>query len=331
MNLSFAIDIDALLEKYADASLELTIHERVLSEWRGFGTLIHPYKELMKSPLMRTIENLPTGLKKRWQEALKKNKRRGCLLDWDGTFPQNSVNEMMNLIGQFQVALLETTRACVAGGVGEEDCSRIVNELSGMELCKFHSVSNSNGFSAARILSDAPLQKGQDCKHEWGRRYTSWIRLSSWAVLVDRYALSNHLSRIRGMEVSGLDRFLRDAIARPIEESVRIRIFVARQPEHTDADIDEFCESIRARCAGGAIKELHIHVARDYEFGSIAHHRSLRLDYAIFGFDKGIDVFGGQFASQNYVLWRKDLAAHRTFEEEEAMLKACSIESRQLL
>ncbi|WGS45282.1 hypothetical protein LFL97_21280 [Burkholderia sp. JSH-S8] len=331
MNLSFAVDIDALSEKYPDASLALTIHERVLSEWRGHGTLIHPCKDLMKSPLIRAIDNLPMGLKKRWQEALKRNKRRACLVDWDGSFPQNSADEMMHLIGQFQIALLESTRACVAGGVGEDDCSRIANELKGMELCKFHSVSNSSSFSAARILSEAPLEKGQNCKDEWKRRYTSWIRLSSWAVLVDRYAMSNHLSRNRRMEVSGLDRFLRDAIARPIAESVRIRIFVARQPEHTNADVDEFCESIRSHYVGGAVKELHIHILKDREFGDIAHHRSLRLDYMIFGFDKGIDSFGGEFSSQNYVLWRKDLAAHRTFESEEAMLKACSNDSRQLL
>lgn len=293
--------------------------------------LVHPCMKLKQSPLQSSIDRLPVAIKKKWQVALTVNKRRGCPVEWDGTFPQESVEEIRNLVGHFKVALLDSARACIACGIPEDEHSKIIEDLNGLELCKFNSVSNSRYFSESRELAEASLKAGELCGAAWTRRYTPWIKTTAWAILVDRFVLSNHLGRVKRKEVSGLTRLLRDAMVRSAGQSTRLRFFVARQPEHSDADVNEFCENIKQLCVGSAIKELHLHILNDVDFGRIAHHRFMRLDYAIFGFDKGIDAFGGDASKQNCVLWKKDQLAHSTFDKEEADLRAASVEVRQII
>lgn len=98
----------------------------------------------------------------------------------------------------------------------------------------------------------------------------------------------------------------------------------------TDKDVDEFCEDLVKQYSGAAIAELHVHIMSDRTFSNICHHRFMRLDYAIFGFDEGIDAFGGDDAWRNCVLWKVDQRAQPTFDAEENALRAAATEVRQL-
>ena len=331
MAISFAIDPDAITDIVGDASLARSLHERVLIEWRNSGILVHPGMELKKSPLLNSINRLPVAIKMKWQVALAANKRRGCPVEWEGSFPEDDVDEIKYLTGQFKVALLDSARACIACAIPDDEHSRIFDKLDGLELCKFNNVSNSHYFSEAKALAEASLEAGESCGAAWARRYTPWIKTTSWGILVDRYILANHLDRLRRNEVSGLARFLRDAMLLGPKQSIRLRLFVARQPGHSNSDVNEFCEDLQQRYAGSSIKELHVNILNDATFGGIAHHRFQRLDYAIFGFDKGIDAFGGDRAKQNSVLWKRDQLAHQTFSKEETDLRNATIETRQLI
>lgn len=327
MLIPFSIDPEALGHQGADLSAIVACHRRVIQQWRKHGVLIHSHGALRDSSLLRMVEKLPQECRKLWKAALSSTRRKPSLVPWDGTFPNNELSELSTLSGQFNLALLESTRAQAVCGLDIHEASRFFEALNGMELCKFHSACESSNFSQAETLATQALEKGENCGQQWKERYSSHIKHATHITVVDRYIVANHLHRLFKKELSGLTRLLTDAFNRPSNRQVNIKIFSAIQnigkdfgPEDHNV-LDEFIDNLTARYKGGGIGKLEVYVLRDKDFSRHAHARYFRTDYSIFGIDRGLDSFGGYNASNDTLVWRDDTGASPIFSKQEANLQ----------
>lgn len=328
MLIPFSIDPEALDYQDMDLSAIVACHRRVIQQWRKHGVLVHSHGALKDSSLLQMVEKLPQECRKLWKAALSSTRRRPASIPWDGKFPDAELAELSALSEQFDLALLDPTRAHAVCGLEAHEASRICEVLLGMELCKFHSACESNNFSRAEALAKLPLVSGKNCGQEWHARYSGHISQASHIAVVDRYIVANHLHRLFRKELSGLARLLTDAFNRPRHEQVSIKIHSAIQnigkrfSVEDDKALDEFIDNLTTRYRGGGIGKLEVYVLRDKDFSRHAHARYFRTDYSVFGIDRGIDSFGGFSASHDSFVWRDDTGATPIFSTQEAQLQA---------
>lgn len=328
MLIPFSIDQDALKCAGEDISASTATHRQVLREWRRHGSLVHSHARLNDSPLLKAIEQLPQECKKLWQTALKHNRRSPTSTAWNGLFPNDDIKGLAELSKDIKVALLDPVRSFVIGGLAPHEACKIENTLAGLELCKFHSISDSTCFSAAESLAGRDLRSNDDCNLEWRKRYTPWLNQAEHVVVVDRYIFVSHLRRIVHGEVSGLIRVFDDCFKRARDKKVSIKILCAIDQEKFPTDaliiaaIQDLGEDLAKKYSGGGIRDMALIVARDTDFAKVAHERYLRTDYSIFGIDRGIDAFGGIAASHDSVVWQKDAAINTEFSSRESYLES---------
>lgn len=337
MLVPFSIDPEALCNEGLDLSAVVACHRRVIQEWRKHGILVHSEGALTNSALLNKIEKLPQECRKLWKAALTSTRRRPASVQWDGTFPENDLSEMNGLSTEFDLALLDPVRAQAICGLDAHQSSRIYETLSGMELCKFHAVSESNNFSRAEAIAKRPLAAGDNCGREWHARYSSYIKQAAHVTIVDRYICANHLHRLFKKELSGLTRLLTDALNRPRSRQVSIKLFCAVQnigreisPDDQQA-INDFIDNLSARYRGGGIGRMDVCILKDRDFSAYAHARYFRTDYSVFCIDRGIDSFGGFIALKDSLVWRDDTSASSVFSKQEAQLQAAAAQCIQII
>lgn len=327
MLVSFSLDPDALHCNREDLSISIANHRRIIAEWRKHGMLVHSHGALKESALIKAVEDLPQECRKLWKTAFSYNRRRPSTTEWDGSFPNASLEDLSPLSSEFVLALLESTRAVVVGRLGENQSSRFEPLLGGMELCKAHAVSESAVFQQADQLSMNPLPPGASCGTEWASRYTGYLKQADNVTVVDRYILANHERRRNRGEVSGLNRLLSDCFARPRNAPITIKVICAVQNKNfpllpNEAKLlQDFVHDLAIRYSGGGIRSLECFVLEDEKFAKHCHSRYFRADYAVFGIDSGLDAFGGATSSRGCVVWRNDTAMEPYFSTQEAELQ----------
>jgi hypothetical protein len=337
MPIPFSIDPDALECDLTDLSLSITTHRRVIQEWRRHGVLVHSHGPLKDSAIFKKIEALPQEFRKMWKSALVSTRRKQSTKIWDGLFPGTELQDLLPVSNEFRLALFDTTRAVIVGGVDSAECSRIVPELGNMEICKLHSVNESFYFAEAARTANRVLNVGDNCATEWRDRYSSHITQADHIAVVDRYILANHNWRLRKNEISGLHRLLDNCFSRSKEKKVNVKLLCAVQNNNSTLSSDEileinlFCNDIASRYSGGGIRQISFFVLPDKDFSKIAHERYVRSDYTIFGMDSGLDVFGGLLAKKSSVVWRHDTAESLHFNQQEAALQLNVLVNRQLI
>jgi hypothetical protein len=327
MLVSFSLDPDALQCAGEDLSVSVAVHRRVINEWRKHGVLVHSPGALKESALLKAVEGLPQESRKLWKTAFRYSRRRPATVDWDGSFPNQSLDEMSHLASEFMLALLETTRSVVVGKLGENESSRVEPSLADMELCKVHAVSESNCYQLADALSLKSLHAGDHCGREWAERYSSHLKQADHVAVVDRYILANHEWRRRDGKASGLNRLLNDCFKRPRDRAVNIKVMCAVQNEGDPLSYDEnqqvqdFLQDLANQYCGGGIRSLDCYVLTDDKFRKFCHTRYFRTDYVVFGIDGGLDILGGATADRGCVFWRNDTAKDPYFSTQEAALQ----------
>lgn len=337
MPVPFSIDPDALEFDGSDASLSIAMHRRVIQEWRRHGVLIHSHGPLKDSAILKKIEALPQECRKMWKSALVYTRRRQASKEWDGLFPNADLLDLLPVSHEFCLALFDTTRAVVVGGLSSTESSRIEPALAGMEICKLHAVSESLHFTKAEKTATRVLNAGDNCSVEWKERYHSHLIQADNISIVDRYILANHNWRVANNEISGLHRLLDNCFSRPRDKKVNVKLFCAIQnanptPSSSElVEINNFFLDLSTRYSAGGIRQIDCYVLTDKKFSGVAHERYVRSDYTIFGIDGGLDVFGGTVAKKSSVVWRHDTAESSHFGSAEAALQLNALVSRQLV
>ncbi|MES2898676.1 MAG: hypothetical protein V4723_03055 [Pseudomonadota bacterium] len=337
MLIRFAVDPDAIDADANDLSVSIAVHRRLLKEWRKYGMLVHGFGPLKESAVFSQVNKLPQECRRLWKVAIQNSRRRAASSEWNGYFPNDDLSDLEPFAKDFDLALLESSRAVVVGGVGIHDSSRIDARLHGLEICKIHSVSESQRFIRADEVAKRPLPKGADCRNEWNERYGEYVEHAAHVVVVDRYIYANQMRRTIAGENSGLDRVLSSCFKRSRERPVNVAILCALQhpgPSVTVAEqgaIETFVHELEKRYCGGGIRSIEFYICTDRDFASHTHERYLRTDYSVFGIDGGIDVFGGDFSHKGSVVWRHDNAETTRFTLNEAALKLSSFFHKTLL
>jgi len=327
MPVSFAVDLEAITEASSDVSQLVETHRRVLLEWRDLGQLIHPGDRLTDSPLLDAIDNLPGSAKKLWTVALKYNKRKPCAQPWDGSFEEEVIRRLRL---EWKLSLLQSARATLIGNLEDDEASKCIPELDGMEVCRFHGIAQAKNLTESRNALTNAIEAGGIPRDEWMRRYGTWIRACDSAVLVDRYGLKDYLNCERAGKTSGLWLALRSFHAREKNTPVNINVFVGDQDVSYN-DLEDFSERVTSQLANGGIRRLNIVAAPDSAFRDHCHHRYMRCDYAVFGFDQGFSAFSGEKIAKDCVIWKKDRAQDQIFDRSETNLSQAGFYRKEIL
>ena len=321
MPVIFSVDPEAITDSANDLSQIVEMHRRVLLDWRDLGLLVHPGAKLSESPILKAIEQLPVAVKKLWFMALRYNKRRACTAPWSGTFEEDTC---ASLHREWELALLQSARATLIADLEDDQISKCIPALGGMEICRFHGFGQSKKMTESRSAMTSSLQAGANCRDEWARRYGSWVRACDTASLVDRYALKDHVHCEKIGKKSGLWLALHSFFLRKREMPVGLEIILGDQ-DIGFSEIEDFSERLERDLALGGIRSLKLIIAPDSAFRDHCHHRYMRCDYAVFGFDLGFSAFSGDQIGKDCVVWKKDRAEDPIFDgSEKHLIQSCS-------
>ena len=275
----FAIETEAIDDSTTPAHIK-----RLLDRWKRFGVLVYPRRG--DAALANAIAVLSPAPRKYWKSAWAKViKNNGNAYRWtpnDGiAFEWEKIDTpgaLANLDDEFEVAILEETRAAVLEIPDGE--SRCFGQVEGMRLWD---IDVSEKFSCSETLSSASIGIGESTTHIWNQRFQRVAAYSREVAIVDQYAArDNNLNGILR-----LLRFLdRDA------GSCHVSVYSSLDPNGGGA---KFIESqIRAKTAkfsGSGIRSVEVLLFDEWGFKKYAHDRHLRFDNNVFRIGRGIRIF----------------------------------------
>lgn len=322
MPLAFAIDPDAIPHQHPDLSYTISVHKAIIRDWRRYGSLVHPGGNLTESVLMESIETLPLALRQLWKQALRHNKRRPSERPWDGSINDPSCEI---LVGDVEVLLLETTRATLVADLSDDSLSGFPEKLKGIEVCRFHGFSETQSLTTSRQKTSQSLLVGSNCAAEWKHRFGSWVAACDNATLVDRYGLVDYSRVFADAKKPGIWRALESFAQRRADRQVNVDLFLGDEAVSA-AQIGAFESRAYDNLRNRGIRRLRLTVAPDSAFRDWCHHRYMRCDYAVFGFDKGFRVFSGDIVREDAVFWQNDRAEDPVFDRSEAALTRESLQ-----
>ncbi|MEB3198154.1 MAG: hypothetical protein VKP62_13220 [Candidatus Sericytochromatia bacterium] len=291
MIVSFSVD-RAVFEAFDphDAVVQQA-HLRLQEAWRLVGKLHLPTRDDERRAWFRALQQLPTPLRKRWQQGLMQN--RWALAD------------------QADLHCVTPAQAAASGLTPTQISLRPAGQP---ETCRFDCADRALGFQQARAQAHLGIPAGTRVQELWERKFAALLAQARHVVLVDRYALAAHLDTRRA-QPSGLARLLRelDGLTRP----VNVTLYTQLWSGHRTA-----LKQLAAGLTQGGIREWRVRLAQDETFVRHAHDRHLRIDRTLIQLGKGIEVLAGEyvFGASDY-----DLKPFTPFarQREEELRRAC--------
>ena len=278
MLLQFAIETEAINKSATRAQIK-----RLVDNWERFGILVYPRR--WDTAIACIIAKLPPVPRKYWQstwaEVVKNNGRTlrcvpsdGVVFDWKGIDTQDALDTAS---GEFDVAILEETRAVVLGIPDGE--SRCFGQVEGIRLSD---IDISKKFSYSETLSSTPIGIGESISHIWSQRFQRLAAYSREIVVVDQYVA-------RGSNVDGMLCLMRllDRDATDCRLTVYSSLDQYGKPECIEARI----RATTAKFAGNGIGKVSVRLFDESDFKKYAHDRHIRFDNSVVRIGRGMRIF----------------------------------------
>ena len=300
MLVPFVIDAESLAPDPGWTPAQLLIcHQSLLDMWQCIGILKHDADSFETSCLNKAIQQLPQKIRPLWHAVLGRDPRLllACGNGWDGNVTPNNIKQ---LDGVAQVALVDDTRAEVDFGLAEEVLSSPAQGVSNVEICRILAVAHAKTFQDALARAATHIEPRETFKEIWAERFQSLACAPiKRVVIVDRFAIGQLFNPPR-QQLAGLDRFLRllDADA---SGSRHVTLYSSWADLSRATGMDEIEAELkllisRSRLRRGTIKQLKVVMLPNPVFGDVAHDRFVRFERLVWDIGLGLKVFEGAFA-----------------------------------
>ena len=291
MLVKFALELDAIDENVRKQDLEF-----LMETWENFGILVHPTrkdienaKEKSRTPKARQLW-ITT-----WTLVLKKNLSLRFQPLNEGSFDWEkiqSVDDLAQHSGKFEVALLEETRA-EALGIGDGETKKF-DEIEGVRFADYPLWrAEFQKASLPRIASLPYIARGSDRKDIWEKYFHQLAEISREIVIVDRYAMGE--DNIQGVFWL-LERLTEIAKASKIQINAGLKS--EKEPHRGRREI---VGDFRRKFRGKHIIPTEVRLFDDWDpMSKDAHDRHIRFDNHVIGIGRGAaetfrneEIFGG--------------------------------------
>lgn len=282
MLVKFAIEPEAI-----DDSTTQACANRLMTIWEHFGILTYPDFNIISSQIKR----LPPGSSRRLWEVVwrrvsrnRHHYRRSYAIDDEFTF--SGINEPYQLtqISEFEVAVLEETRAAVLD-IPEGE-GKFYGDVEGIRLCE---VDQSQKFQRSYQLSQDIVRINKSVDDLWKERFQRFAEYSQNVVIFDRFAVRDDANR----NVSGLFKLI-DFLDRDAS-GCRITIYSSPDPNiNEQAAVDSARNNLQLKFGelnGDGIRSVEVRLFLDRIFRVPGHDRHIRFDDNIFSIGIGVELF----------------------------------------
>lgn len=286
----FAIEADAVSMDWLNPRQRRSLVSRIIEIWEKVGILVLPAEQATSGEPPVWVSTLPPDMRDRWVTAFKVLHLTPGPPGWTGISSDQQLEQLATLRGSVEVALLEETLA-VEFGVNEDEGALHHQDLD-LELVCIDSVENSRRFKDALDLSVTSVGPEDDAEQLWNSRFKQLAGISRHCVVVDRYAIVDHLrAALRSSkppQQTGLENFLRwtDACARKMS----ITLIAGLQHDETPATMREAVREIAQKCRRGGLRHLRLVLVDGFAFGKISHKRHIRFDRHVCCVDHGLKL-----------------------------------------
>ncbi|MCA9520319.1 MAG: hypothetical protein KC609_05080 [Myxococcales bacterium] len=285
---SFSVDADALRASELPLPLRIATHRRLLDCWQRYGVLVLFGPSLEESAVFSALTDLPQALRKRWQELLKRGRRRVASPRNGDPSRVESLAELAPLARGVELFCFDEVRAHVLGV--PEDAFSIALDDGAVEICRFDCADQAEAFRRAERLGEREIEAQSLVANVWSERFAPLLEHSRTLTVVDRYALKGLVDRPDGQ--SGLRRLLTEIDAG--DRARQLTLFSASQVDYSHSALLGAIDDRVKACRRGGLREVKLYLSDDRSFGRIAHYRYLRFDQTLCQLDVGLDVLAGR-------------------------------------
>lgn len=291
MIIRFAVDSTAFADDKSDLAAERAVHLRLIELWEKYGILVSDSDPISASNLAKKLEQSDQSIRKLWIEAMKKNRRRSARGGIPALETAETADALLSWQHEIDVALLEKTRAVLAGLPPDDDCYQCAS--AGIEICRFDLADRSKRFAEAIALSVAPIAKGTLVSTVWRDRFLPAAGVCKKQItVVDRYCAANHAaSKLRGSAYSGLRKIVTEVNAMSLGVGMTL---YSSPADRSEADVVAAVTDLIANTNRNGIREFTLHLCDEAKFGRSIHGRYVRFDNVVLDIDTGLEVLEGK-------------------------------------
>ena len=283
MLIKFAIETDAI-----DDSTTQACANRLMTIWESFGILVYPDSEAISNQ----IKQLPPGRSRRlwevaWRRVSRNRRHYRHSYEADDDFAFSSINEphLLAQRGEFELAVLEETRASVLG-ISEEESGKFFGDVEGVKLCE---VDQSQKFQHSLQRSQEIVRIDKSVEDLWQERFQRFAEYSQNIVIFDRFAVRDDANQ----NISGLFRLI-DLLDRDAS-GCNITIYSSPDPNiNQHAAIESVRNNLQSKFGGlngNGIGSVEARLFLDRKFRLPGHDRHIRFDDNIFSIGIGVELF----------------------------------------
>ena len=281
MLVKFALESDAI-----DNSTTQACNNRLVEVWERFGILVFSNPQAIPNRI-RALAPEPQG---RWQRTWARvlryphRFRRSISLDENFTFSDISEPDQLAQHHEFEVAVLEETRAFeldIPEGEG-----RFFGDVEGVRLCE---IDQSQIFRRSNRRNEEIVRIDKSVEALWQERFRQFAEFSDNVVIFDAYAVRDDGNQ----NIQGLFQLL-DFLDRD-SEGCSVTIYSSPDPDkNVDAEVVAIRNNLEIRSSGfngSGIKSIEVRLFRYDRFRRPGHDRHIRFNDNMFNVGIGAELF----------------------------------------
>lgn len=279
---SFALEPEAVRAgSEANASI-LAQHHQFLQKWSHLGVFVRPYDD--EDGLIEIVKALPQRFRTRWQKVLKHARTSRGPDGWQGLKDIENESNINSLREHINLAIVDEATATLYLEIPEAEHNRMLAP-SGIEVCKFNSVSLSDTFFRAESTARDDIRQGERISDVWNQRFRSLAKYARHVAIVDRYALTD------GPGLSGFERFVKELDGNCDKASLTVysSAFNARDVDQASAAV----VALRKQLSRGGVQGIFLYLIPDRRF-ELIHDRYIRFDHSVCELGEGVSVMGSR-------------------------------------